>query len=99
MSTTERLFSMEDYGGEEITAAEKRRNGKTATASSPVEPHQEPWTAIRQIKGVLPFFHVIASVNSQSGALTACGQWGTKITNLGVDDMIRCPLCQIAIER
>ena len=93
------LFDLTDYGGTEPTAHEKRRNRKTTTTSSPVEPHQEPWTCVRQIKGMLPFFHVIASQNSQGSVLTYCGQWGTKVTNLGVDDMIRCPMCQIELER
>jgi hypothetical protein len=98
MSTTDRLFDVTDYGGE-VTPADKRRRSRQATASSPVEPHQEPWTAMRNTKGVLPFFHVVASRNSQSASLSMCGQWGTTITNLGVDEMIRCPLCQLELER
>lgn len=96
--STDRLFDVSAYGGDEPTAHDRRRRSVHATTSSPVEPHQEPWTAMRNTKGVLPFFHVVASRNSQSASLTKCGQWGTTITNLGVEQMIRCPLCQLELE-
>lgn len=75
-----------------------RRSSGYATASLAVEAHLEPWCALRTNGGVAPFFHLPAGMNGYSATVARCGLTGTKIHNLGVDQMIRCPLCQLETE-
>lgn len=67
-------------------------------ASLPVEPHVEPWVVLRTTRGVAPFFHIPRGVNDYRSTVALCGLTGTEVTNLGVDEMIRCPLCQLETE-
>lgn len=76
----------------------KERRSSEATASLPIEQHVEPWCVLRQTKGVLPFFHLPKGLNDYSSTVAMCGATGTKVHNIGVTEMIRCPLCQLALD-
>lgn len=84
---TDTLFDPDLYG----PGTKPRR--KPERPSWPVEPHQEPWELFRNRTGVAPFFHVPRARNSAGAVVAICGLQGTTITNAGVDQMIRCPLC------
>jgi hypothetical protein len=62
----------------------------------PVEPLAPGYTYMRDSQGVMPYAHLIAGWNSAGATVTLCGRAGTKITNAGVEVMIRCPGCDIA---
>lgn len=99
MTTTERLFDIDAYGGE--TPKERRaatRSVASRRATLPVEPHVEPWVVLRTRLGVVPFFHLPRGRNDYNSTVALCGLTGTQVTNLGVDEMIRCPLCQLETE-
>lgn len=87
------LFDPDVYG-----PGKKRRTTRERSTSLPVEQHLEPWTLIRQKDGVAPFFHLPLARSDLSATIVACGLAGTEITNAGVDQMIRCPVCQVASE-
>jgi hypothetical protein len=53
---------------------------------------------LRTTKGVMPFFHLPKGMNDYQSTVAMCGATGTKVHNTGVDQMIRCPLCQVASE-
>jgi len=53
---------------------------------------------MRQRNGVAPYFHVPAARNPMGATVALCGLQGTSITNVGVSQMIRCPLCAVAQE-
>ena len=99
MSIDERLFDVTNYGGEQ-TPAEKRAIKRQAAARAllPVEPHVDPWVMLRTRQGVAPYFHLPAGRNGFESTVGLCGMTGTAITNTGVDEMIRCPLCQLETE-
>jgi len=91
------LFDPDIYGpGSKKRTATRERS--SSRASLPVEPHEEPWELIRQRDGVAPFFHVPLSTNPLGATVTACGLQGNAITNAGVAQMIRCPVCVVALE-
>lgn len=92
MSDTDRLFDLTDYGGNEPTPHEIERT----KLQLPIEPHRPPWQMIRNQRGPLPYFHLLRGVNGFGSASTLCGKQGTVITNLGVDQMIRCPECDLS---
>lgn len=103
MSTlNETLFDLEPYGGEtpRQRAAAKRAESAAIERSSrpPVEPHLEPWVLMRDRSGVMPYFHLIRARIDTGASVTACGMMGTQISNVGVDQMIRCPTCDIAVQ-
>ena len=94
------LFDITDFGGEQ-TPKEKRsvsREANRSRARLPVEDHVEPWCVLRTRAGCAPFFHLPRGVNDYSSTVALCGLVGTKVTNLGVDQMIRCPLCVLETE-
>ncbi|HEX5016013.1 MAG TPA: hypothetical protein VFX15_00330 [Actinomycetes bacterium] len=66
--------------------------------SFPVEQHEEPWVLMRNRQGVAPFFHLPATRNSAGATVALCGLQGTTITNVGVNQMIRCPVCMTALD-
>jgi len=76
----------------EVDEKPKRR----PPATIPQEPLEAGWYAFRNRRGVAPFFHLLAWESPQIGAATVCGLEGTKLSNVGVDHMIRCPLCELA---
>lgn len=90
---TDTLFDPDVYG-----PGRKRKLATRRVASFPVEQHVEPWTLMRQRDGVAPFFHVPWSKNAAGATVAACGLQGNTITNAGVDQMIRCPVCVVALE-
>jgi len=87
------LFDADIYG-----PGRKPRSAPSTSCQLPVETHVEPWELIRQRDGVAPFFHVPLSKNPLGATVTACGLQGTPITNAGVAQMIRCPVCVVALE-
>jgi hypothetical protein len=89
---TDTLFDPDLYG-----PGTKRREPKRAVVP-PTEPHVEPWELMRQRNGVAPYFHVPAARNPMGATVALCGLQGTSITNVGVSQMIRCPLCAVAQE-
>lgn len=96
MTDSLQLFDPSAYG-----PGSKQRSATLRVAdrvSLPVEDHVEPWELIRQRNGVAPFFHLPLSSNPLGATVTACGLQGNPITNAGVSQMIRCPVCQVAIE-
>lgn len=66
------------------------------TVDLPVEPLAPGYTYMRDSKGVIPYAHLIAGFNNTGASIAMCGRAGTKITNAGVEVMIRCPGCDIA---
>lgn len=90
---TDTLFDPDIYG----PGKKKRAVTRSVTALA-VECHVEPWELIRQRDGVAPFFHLPLSRNALGATVAACGLQGTPITNAGVSQMIRCPVCQVASE-
>lgn len=86
------LFDPDVYG-----PGTKRRQPKPK-ASYPVEEHREPWTVFRNNQGVAPYFHVPTTTNLMGASVAACGLQGTMITNVGVNQMIRCPVCVVALD-
>jgi hypothetical protein len=84
------LFDPDIYG-----PGRKPRSAKADRASLPIEDHIEPWCVLRTTRGVLPFFHLPRGLNDYSSTVALCGATGTKVHNIGVDQMIRCPLCQL----
>ena len=89
---TDQLFDANAYG----TSTHKPH--RSATIGPPIEPHVEPWTYIRNRKGVVPYAHLVAANLTHAGVLTCCGLRGSTLTNAGVTDMIRCPICQLDTE-
>lgn len=89
---TQTLFDPSPYGEE---SKPRRVNRQVAI---PTEPLEAGWTAVRNRQGVLPFFHLIASESPHLGVATLCGSKGSRLSNVGVDYMVRCPLCQLATE-
>lgn len=93
-----RLFDVTDYGGEQPTALEARRAAQPQRAYLPVEDHLEGWFVMRNRTGVYPFFHLENSRNEHGSVVTVCGLIGTKITNDGVRQMVRCPSCDLGAQ-
>lgn len=93
---TDTLFDPDVYGPGTKRSASRRLADRRA--AFPVEPHAEPWELIRQRDGVAPFFHVPLSTNPLGATVAACGLQGNAITNAGVEQMIRCPVCVVALE-
>lgn len=91
---SETLFDPDLYGPGKRSASRRLAD----RASLPIEDHVEPWELIRQGDGVAPFFHMPLARNAYAASVTACGLQGTPITNAGVAQMIRCPLCVVALE-
>ena len=91
---SETLFDPDLYG----PGRQPRRTTRERSTSLPVEPHTEPWAAIRQHGGVAPFFHLPRGRNGYNATVAMCGLTGTEITNAGVDQMIRCPVCVVALD-
>jgi hypothetical protein len=54
------------------------------------------YTYLRDSRGVIPFAHLIGSWAPNSAVRSLCGRTGTKITNAGVDSMVRCGECDAA---
>jgi hypothetical protein len=87
------LFDPDIYG-----PGRKPRSDKPDRACLAVEDHVEPWCVLRTTRGVLPFFHLPRGLNDYQSTVGLCGATGTKVHNIGVDQMIRCPLCQLESE-
>ena len=94
MTEALRLFDVSDLGGE-TTAKEKRRTTLTERSAALVEPHVEPWLLIRDRGGVKPFFHLVRARADTGAVVTVCGIMGNQISNVGVDQMVRCPGCDV----
>lgn len=85
------LFDTTNYG------EPKPPKRKPGTATIPTEPLVAGWTAVRNRHGVLPFFHLIKVEDpAYATVVTLCGSKGSRLTNVGVDYMVRCPLCDAA---
>jgi hypothetical protein len=98
MTEALRLFDVSDLGGETTTKERRAFARRTASddASSPlVEPHVEPWLLIRDRGGVKPFFHLVRARADTGAVVTVCGIMGNQISNVGVDQMVRCPGCDV----
>lgn len=89
---TDTLFDPDLYG------PGTKKRAKPAVREYPVEEHREPWTVFRNRGGVAPFFHVPTTTNLMGASVAACGLQGTMITNTGVHQMIRCPVCVVALD-
>jgi len=50
---------------------------------------------MRDRQGVMGYAHLVLSITPNGGAQTVCGKMGTKISNVGVTKMIRCPECEL----
>ena len=88
---SETLFDTTDYGPE--TPKRRQRPGVTL----PTEPLVRGWTVVRHRHGVYPFFHLIKTEDpAYSVVVTMCGLKGSRLSNVGVDYMVRCPSCDIA---
>jgi hypothetical protein len=61
-----------------------------------VEPLAPGYIYLRDKRGMLPYAHLIGGVATNSAATTLCGRVGTRVINLGVEVMIRCPECDLA---
>ncbi len=94
----DRLFDVSDYGGDEPTPVERRASRRKVAIEYPVEPWIEPWVMLRARSGVLPFFHLEASRTPFGAIAAVCGAMGTRITNDMVDQMIRCPECDLGAQ-
>lgn len=86
------LFDPDLYG-----PGTKQRN-RSAPATTRVEPHQEPWLLIRDRQGVKPYFHIVRARADTGAVVTVCGIMGNQISNVGVDQMIRCPGCDVGVQ-
>lgn len=91
-----RLFDIAPYGGAEPTAAETPKPRGEVTL--PVEDHVDPWALVRSRTGVYPFFHLENARNDHGAITTVCGLIGTKVTNEGVKQMVRCPSCDLGAQ-
>jgi hypothetical protein len=89
---TDTLFDADLYGpGTPPRAA-------TRSVAPRVEAHQDPWVLIRDRGGVRPFFHLPQSRVNTGAVATVCGIIGNQITNVGVDQMVRCPGCDVGVQ-
>ena len=94
MSEALRLFDPSPWGGE-TTPCEKRRTTLTERSTAVTEPHVEPWLLIRNRGGVFPFFHLVRARADTGAVVAVCGIMGNQISNVGVDQMVRCPGCDV----
>lgn len=92
---TDTLFDPDVYGPGKKRSGSQRLPDRASLA---VEDHLEPWCVLRTTRGVLPFFHLPKGLNDYASTVGLCGATGTKVHNIGVDQMIRCPLCQLESE-
>ena len=90
--SSDTLFDPDLYG-----PGTKKRT-KKVSPGLPVEDHVEPWALFRQRGGVAPYFHIPTTTNPMGASVAACGLQGTMISNPGVDQMIRCPVCVVALD-
>ena len=90
---TDTLFDPDVYG-----PGTKQRKPKAKGPAIPVEDYQEPWELIRNRDGVAPYLHLPAARNPMGATVALCGLQGTSITNVGVSQMIRCPICVVALD-
>jgi hypothetical protein len=86
------LFDATEYG--EATPRRATRKGSPAL---PVEPLEDPWVYIRTKNGPAPYAHIVKSLGPEGLGtyLTICNLLGSKLTNVGVAQMIRCPECEV----
>jgi hypothetical protein len=76
-----------------------RKPRKQPVATNPlIEPFQEPWELMRRRDGVAPYFHMPRTRNMWGATVAMCGLQGPAISNVGVDQMIRCPVCVVALD-
>lgn len=84
------LFDPDDYG------PGRTPRTRAARVELPVEPLAPGYTYMRDNQGVMPYAHLIKCWLPGDAWMTLCGKAGTKITNAGVETMIRCPSCDVA---
>lgn len=87
------LFDADDYG----EATRPRRATREGSPALPVEPLEDPWVYIRTKRGPAPYAHIVkARAREDLGSvITICNISGSKMTNTGVTQMIRCPECEV----
>ena len=78
--------------------ASGRRPGSRTSGKAPlvVEPLAPGYTYMRDGRGVIPYAHLIGSWAPNGASRSLCGRIGTKITNAGVESMVRCGECDAA---
>lgn len=76
----------------------RSRTSSSGDATTRIEAHQEPWLLIRDRQGVKPYFHIVRTRADSGAVVTVCGIIGNQISNVGVDQMIRCPGCDVGIQ-
>jgi hypothetical protein len=69
---------------------------KRSVVTIPTEPIQPGWFTVRHTQGVYPYSHRVKTELPLSGMVTLCGLKGSKLSNIGVDYMVRCPSCDLA---
>lgn len=98
MSEALRLFDVSEMGGETTRKEQRRASVTDASAAPRVEAHVEPWLLIRDRGGVKPFFHLVRARADTGAVVAVCGIMGNQISNVGVDQMIRCPGCDVGVQ-
>jgi hypothetical protein len=92
-NSAETLFDPDQYG------PGKQRNARARSSVSaieiPVEPLAPGWRWVRNREGVLPYAHLIKANNDYQSVLTMCNRFGTLLSNEGITQMTRCPLCDM----
>jgi hypothetical protein len=94
MTIHETLFDLESYGGE--PAQQLRSDASERVAEVPVEDLAPGWRWIRNRSGVQPYAHLIKAQMSTASVITMCDRVGTTLSNEGITQMRRCPLCDMA---
>lgn len=95
MTDSLQLFDPSVYGP---GSKPRSRTSSSREATTRVEPHQEPWLLIRDRQGVKPYFHIVRARADTGAVVTVCGIMGNQISNVGVDQMIRCPGCDVGVQ-
>ena len=101
MNAPPKLFDVSPYGGDVTpreARADTRRSRLVVEPTARVESHVEPWLLIRDRQGVKPYFHLVRARADTGAVVTVCGIMGNQISNVGVDQMVRCPGCDVGVQ-
>ena len=94
---SETLFDLQPYGGE-LGSRSRDREPSSARVDPPVEALAPGWRYVRNRGGVLPYAHLVKTQLGTGAVLTLCDAVGTVLSNDGIDQMRRCPACDIGVQ-
>lgn len=68
------------------------RPSPTTGGRYPIEPLAPGYSYLAEHDG---YAHLIQTITPGGGATTVCGRTGTKLSNRGLTEMVRCPECDL----